>query len=293
MVWLHPGDYDRPVRSREKSTMHVHVKIAAVLAALLMSACAGQSRRESAAGPDDTPPYSIERHRDQRKVVPGISALVIDNPYGEIQVRQTSAGELAIQAIEQRIGEKPRIARLEWFHEGDRQGFRVRYDEHDPETGGPADPRLGRVDLVGFVPPGIPLELRTDFGAQIVRRIDNDVTARSRTGRITVTARGVINITSESGEVRAWNMGYDWPRPSLLRSGGTVMADVPLFTGLDLQVSAHGEIRSDFPLDQLEQDAEGVWRARHRTGAGTSVIRISSGGAVLLQGQRTPLPGHR
>src|SRR5690606_5393710 len=156
----------------------------------------------------------------------------------------------------------------------------------------------------------------------------------------------------ESGEVRAWNMGYDWPRPSLLRSGGTVMADVPLFTGLDLQVSAHGEIRSDFPLDQLEQgaagvwrardrggagaaasgvsrcgggvmadvplftgldlqvsahgeirsdfpldqleqDAEGVWRARHRTGTGTSVIRISSGGAVLLQGQRTPLPGHR
>lgn len=270
--------------------MNPRVLLAACFASLLLVGCTAQPVRESAAT-SESPTYSIERHREQRKVEDGVTLLVIDNPYGEIQVRQTRASTLAFQAVEQHIGEKPRAAIFDWFHEGEQQGVRVRYAEHDPST--PANPREGRVDLVAFVPSGIAVQLRTDFGDMIVRRINNDVTASSRSGRVTVTARGVLNLSSETGEVRAWNMGYDWPRPSELRSGGIVMVDVPVFTGLDLEVSARDEIRAEFELDHLSQDEDGVWHARHRQGDGASVIRVTSGASVLLQAQREPLPASR
>src|SRR5690606_15250599 len=112
------------------------------------------TRRDTAAQvpTTDAPVFTVERHREDRKIAEGVDTIVIDNPYGEIQVRQTRSGAIGMTGTEQRIGERPRVARLEWFHDGTRQGLRVRYDEHDP-SGPPANPRLGRVDLGLFVPP--------------------------------------------------------------------------------------------------------------------------------------------
>lgn len=250
----------------------------AVLACLL-AACASQAPRQPAA---EVPPYTLERFQEERKLGEGVHTLVLDNPYGEIQVRQTQAAALAIQGVEQRIGETPRVARLEWFEADGRQGVRIRYDEHDPET--PANPRLGRVDLYAFVPPGLRIELRSDFGAIVVRRIDDEVVARSRSGGITVAARGAMDLESREGQVRAWTMTADWRGPVRLVGGAGVLVDVPLFAPIDLQASAVDGIRADFEVDSIVQGADGRWQARHRVGEGSLPLRIESGADILLQG---------
>lgn len=259
-------------------TVHLGPVLPVVLAGLL-SACATPAPRPPAA---ESTPFTIERFRDERKLGEGVHTLVLDNPYGEIQVRQTQAAALAIQGAEQRIGEDPRIARLEWFEADGRQGVRVRYAEHDPDT--PANPREGRVDLYAFVPPGLRVELRSDFGAIIVRRIDDEVVARSRSGGITVAARGAMDLESREGQVRAWTMTADWRSPVRLVGGAGVLVDVPLFAPVDLQATAVDGISADFQVDSIVQDADGRWQARHRIGDGSLPLRIESGADIRLQG---------
>lgn len=261
------------------SRFPARIAVSALLV-LALSACSSTPPRQAAA--EGTPPFTLERFQDEQKLGEGVRTIVLDNPYGEIQVRQTQAGAIAIQGVEQRIGETPRTARIEWFEEDTRQGVRIRYAEHDPET--PANPRLGRVDLYAFVPPGLRVELRSDFGAIVVRRIDDEVVARSRAGSITVAARGAMDLESTEGQVRAWTMSADWSGPVRLVAGGGVLVDVPLFLPLDLQASAVDGIRADFEIASLVQGADGRWQARHRIGEATIPLRIESGADITLQG---------
>ena len=131
---------------------------------VLLTACVGAPERPVSTA-DVTPdtPYTLERFRGEAKLADGVDTVVFDNPYGDIQVRQTGAAALAWQGVEQRIGSKPRQARIESFVDVARQGVRVRYAEHDAAT--PANPRLGRVDLYVFVPKGVKVDLRSDFGS--------------------------------------------------------------------------------------------------------------------------------
>ncbi len=258
------------------------------LAAVLLASCASAPPKNTVAHAETSPPFTIERLREERKIPDGVDTLVIDNPYGEIQVRQTRAAAFAIQSIEQRIGEEPRIAALEWFQEGPRMGFRVRYKEHDPST--PANPRLGRVDLGVFIPAGYKLDLSTDFGLINLRRINNDVAATSRSGMINSATRGAMKLTSGTGEIRAWTMGYDWPAPTEISTNGHVIADIPVFAELDLAVTAANGIESDFPLDHQTQDDAGRWQGKRHSGTGRTIMRIVSGGIAHLQALEAPYP---
>lgn len=259
----------------------------------LLAGCATPSANRAdvqapAAEASTTPPFTLERFREERKLDEGVSTIVADNPYGEIQIRQSSGSSISIQSVEQRIGTRPRIARLEWFSEAGRQGVRVRYDEHDPAT--PADPRLGRVDLFLFVPSKLKVEARSDFGAIVIRRIDDSVFARSRSGTITVAARGAMDLESETGPIRAFTMSADWAEPVRLRSGGGILVDVPLFVELDLEAVAATAITADFELDQRAQQPDGRWTARHRLGGGGRKLWIESTAAdVMLQGLESPV----
>jgi hypothetical protein len=233
-------------------------------------------------------PYTLERFREERKLEQDVATIVVDNPYGEVQIRQSSSSSISIQVVEQRIGASPREARREWFSEPGTQGIRVRYDEHDPAT--PADPRLGRVDLFVFVPSKLKVQVYADFGAIVVRRLDNSVFARSRSGIITVAARGAMDLESETGLIRAFAMSAEWAEPVRLRTGGGVLADVPLFIELDLEVTAASGISADFELDQRAQQPDGRWTANHRLGGGVRKMLIESTAAdVMLQGLKSPV----
>lgn len=273
--------------------MSSFLKIALLGGALALSACAGSGMREVDESPDasagQTPPYTLERFRDERKVPEGVQRLVLDNPYGDIQIRQTASAALAIEGVEQRIGEQPRIASIEWHESDGESAVRVRYPGVDPEA--PADRRLGRVDLYAFVPKDVPVHLRSDFGEIVVRRIDNPVNASSRSGRITVAAHGLINAESQQGELRIYPMSARAPGVNRLRSAGGIVVDVHLQAPLQIDAEGALGIRADFPLEALAQGEDGTWRASldlpgESTAEPRRFVIESVGGEVLLQGVR-------
>ena len=234
------------------------------------------------------PPYTLERFRDDAKIVDGVQTLVVDNPYGEITVRKTSASVIAWEGVEQRIGAKPRIARIEPFHEGVRQGVRVRYPGLDPNA--PANPRLGRVDLYVFVPAGYNVDLRSDFGTITARKIEDDIRARSRSGMIVTASRGSVDLESQTGEIRAFAMQGLGSKPSRLVTQGNILADIPVFDDLSVEVKAAGKFRSSFALDSQTKDTHGNTVARWKHGSGTNRMFLHSGADVVLQTLDKPIP---
>jgi len=263
-------------------------KLPAIALALLLVACTAPAPRpteEATARPE----YTLERFRHEDKLGDGVDTLVVDNPYGEIQVRQTSAAALAWQGVEQRIGTSPRVARIEPFRDGTRQGVRVRYAEHDAEQ--PANPRLGRVDIYVYVPTRYMVDLRTDFGSITARRIDNDLRARTRSGMIVAATRGAVDARSVSGEIRAWTMQGAGATPTRLHTAGNVVADIPLFDDVSVEVRSARPIRTDFPLHNNALLASGEHVATWRNGSGTHSMHIeSTAGEVTLQALRKPVP---
>lgn len=258
--------------------------------AIALAACTAQTPRPgSSSSSAGIPSYTLERSRGEMKISDGLDTIVVDNPYGDIQVRQTNAAAVAYQGVEQRIGENPRIARIEQTQSGVRNVILVHYSEHDRRQ--PADPRLGRVDLTVFVPRTFKLDLRADFGTINVRRIDNDIRARTRTGMIVVASRGALDAESVSGEIRAWTMQAAGETPTRLRTAGNIVADIPLFDDVRIDVAGARGIRAGFPLEKLEQTADGRWVATWRNGAGRHHMQIESGaGEVVLQALHKPVP---
>ncbi|MFZ2235962.1 MAG: hypothetical protein WAV67_06245, partial [Dokdonella sp.] len=250
----------------------------------------GQPRPEAKASPDTAtvPPYTLERFRDDAKIVAGVETLVFDNPYGEITVRQTNASAVAWQGVEQRIGERPRVARIEPFQQGKQQGVRIRYPDIKPSA--PANPRQGRVDLYVFVPRGYKLDLRSDFGAITVRKVEDDVRARSRTGMIVVANRGSYDLQSQSGELRAYAMEALGDAPSRLHTSGNILVDVPVFDDIVVEATSEGEFRSDVKLDSQTVDPQGVTRARFTHGTQKHRLTAEGGHSVILQVLNKPIP---
>jgi len=255
-----------------------------------LAACASTNPSNSVA-PDvataPAQPFTLERFRDERKLSDSVLRVVLDNPYGDIQLRQTTGSVVAIQGVEQRIGEAPRIANIEWQEDFCETAVRVRYPGIDPDE--PADRRKGRVDLYAFVPVGMPVSLRSDFGEIVVRRIDNPVTARSRSGRITVASHGRLDIESETGELRVYPMSARSTGTHRLRSAANIVLDVHLQPPLRLVARAARGVRANFEFDALSQDTSGLWQAdlslTDPTLKGERLFDIASGtGEVLLQG---------
>lgn len=237
---------------------------------------------------EPAPPYTLERFRDDAKIVDGVKTLVVDNPYGEITVRKTSASVLAWQGVEQRIGTMPRIARIEPFQDGSRQGVRVRYPGIDAKAA--ANPRLGRVDLYVFVPSGYLVDLRSDFGSITARKINNDIRARSRSGMIVTASRGSVDLESRTGEIRAFAMQGLGSRPSRLETQGNILADIPVFDDISVEVKAAGEFRSSFAIESESKDTRGLTIARWKHGSGAKRMILNGGASVVLQSLDQPVP---
>lgn len=246
------------------------------LAALGVAACA---HRPPSVGPEPVP-YEILRHQEERKLGEGVERILIDNPYGEIQVRQTGAAAIAMSAVEQRIGRKPRAARIEWFHEGKQQGLRIRYPGLDPRR--PADPRRGRVDLVVFLPAGPKLELIGGFGDIVVRRVANEVLATSESGRITIAARGGIAARSKRGAIRIFPMEVRAEARYEIITGGEIYAELPVYAPLALEVeSRSAPIFADLSFSERQRAGRGE-RATLRLGSGEVPFRLRGSKVALV-----------
>lgn len=272
--------------------MQPTVLVVAVLA-LTLAACSGVVPRQATSTPSagsTTPPYTLERFRGENKIAADVDTLVVENAYGDVQVRQTSAHAIAWQGVEQRIGETPRIARIDPIQQGQRQGIAVRYAEHDPWSS-LANPRLGRVDLFVFVPRGLRVDVRSSFGGITIRRLDNEVRARSVSGMIVAASRGALDAESETGEIRAYAMQSAGDSPTRIRTRANVVADIPVFDDVSVDVESASGIRADFDIADIAKLPSGRWRARWVHGSGIHRMSIvSEEGEVVLQSLKKPVP---
>ena len=142
----------------------------------------------------------------------------------------------------------------------------------------------GRYDMAVYVPGGMTLILKGT-----VHRID----ARKRTAPLTVaTTSGSINastdswmdVSSESGSIKAIARGETWVGQSQIRStSGRILMLMPLSGDISLNAQTGGRLSTNFGLSVHPREGGGSM-ANARYGAGNSELRIvSDSGEVILE----------
>lgn len=217
-------------------------RLACLLISVALVACQAPAPRQDVPPVTDSPtvpPVRFERQDRNLAVDATVRQLWIRNPHGSIALRQTSAASVGLHEVVQRIGAEPEAPRVRFEREGDRIVLDVSYAS-DATLG--ADARIdgfpkGRVDATLFVPAQLTVDVETTHGAIQARRIDNDLVARSRSGRIMAAGGGAMTLASESGIVRAFPTAEKWSRPLAIE---TVSGDIliELFQGTDLAIDA-------------------------------------------------------
>lgn len=254
--------------------------VAIALAAL--GACGNPSRTQAVRA-DGNPQVRIERENPTFELGKGIERVVIDNQYGEINVRTHTHPEVSTHAVIQRLPPDFDKPVLRTQREGDSLHIEVSYPK--AHTNGP---QHGRIDLAVFVPTDYALNLRAgadriDVGARV-----GAIEATTQSGNITASSRGGLNLQTESGTVRAAAYPGRWTAPSTISSDtGQIIVLVPIGTDLNLDAATGGRVTTDFGLS-VHKDPNGTSRAAARYGPGTLTMQVRSrSGEIVLDQLRT------
>ena len=141
----------------------------------------------------------IDTHRWATRLTAGDGVALI-NDYGDLRARTSGDSGLDYAGVVQKLdGEK----RAPEFHT-DRLPERLQI-----RVSAPADWN-GRVDASARVPAGSLLDLSTDGGLIEVRTGDNDVVARSQTGRLSIRTQGRIEARGETGDMLIVMLGSEF-----------------------------------------------------------------------------------
>jgi hypothetical protein len=231
---------------------------------LLLSACANQPRE-----PESLPDVQIHNQRERFSLNAQTTHLRIENIYGEINVRNLAPGSIGMVAAIQQYGPNAPLPRFEFHNEGARAVLRVVYDDAQPRFRG----QPGRVDLAVFIPGLKFLELESADDRIQLKRYPGNVTARSRRGRILISASGTVDLESVSGEIRAI-----LPSPAAeggSRIIGSDLVEVLFPTDADVLVDARAtELISPELGPELVDASADPLHLRSRFGAATHALEI-------------------
>lgn len=240
---------------------------ALVIVVVLLTACAAPQPRKARA-------LRIERVDQTYELGKRIGRVVVDNPYGEINVRPNDEAELAVHAVIQRL--PPDFARL-----------RLRIQRSDGAlrlavvgTGHVS----GRADLSIYVPPVVSLDLSTRAGRIAAPKRIGPVRARSESGPILVASRSGLDLQSTTGVIKSTAWPGAWAGPARVRSDtGQIVLYVPISGNLQIDARTHGAITSGFGLTSHVGD-DGVRAAHARYGSGRlKVDAVSRTGEIVLE----------
>jgi len=264
-----------------KSHFHCALMFAGLIA---LGACATPPSAPVpvADGDPATAKLEIVSREELHPLPPDTQRLVLINLHGDIRIRMSQPGQVGVHATIQRIGETPLDPTITTRNADGAFILEVRYPGDTPGSA-PANHRLGRTDLALFVPPSLPLAVRTGDGLLQVRRAPSAVNARSQSGSIEVSGFADLDLHSVSGRVTGAQLSGEWSKPvRFVSEQGTVLASVPAFADVRLSVSAGGAI--DVPHDwggESTAAAEGTQFERN-FGTGSKLMQIRAGSEVLL-----------
>ncbi|UXI68399.1 DUF4097 domain-containing protein [Tahibacter amnicola] len=249
------------------------------LFAIFLTACSPPAtRREPAPADAPVPPYTVEHVRRDLAVPAGVVRIRIDNPHGSVTIKPVEKPVLGVYETIQRIGEKPEEPQIHLAVEGDEAVLRVAYAS---DRNGGADRlvkgfRKGRVDLGVFVPAGPELHVTTTYGDVQVRRVNNELVARTREGSLVAAGAGSMDVQTDSGQLSLFPVTAKWQRPlrGATRTGNIVM-EVPVRGDIDLVARTRGRFTGPVSLE-MRQAPDGRTEGHFKAGRGSQHIQLDS-----------------
>ena len=217
---------------------------------LLAAGCAappGPSESE----PDTTtdhlhPPVEFRTVSEFFKLSPG-AELAVTNDWGDVRVRQHEVGAAEVVAAIQRIGtDPPSPPTVRSAPDGSARALRVEF------PGARIEPRRnGRVDLMVYLPAGVPLRVATRDGLIEAKKTANPLTLRSGSGDIIVINDARIDARSDTGRVHGRPVGPGFGRMRL-QSAGPVDAFVPVPSSFELLARGTDDVEGEWPMTRVE-----------------------------------------
>lgn len=255
---------------------------------MLLVGCAstpapGPTPRETAPEPTLV---EIVRDRQDIAVSHTDTRLAIDNPHGNVYLRQSAEPYIGVFSTEQRLGRTPEAARLLIDHTDAQVKVTVSYDS-DAVIGvnTPVNGQLkGRVDLVVFVPEWIQCAVSTTYGDISVKRVQNSIRASAASGSISVTTRGQMSLQTEQGDIHGSTMDAHWTGDSEVRTtSGNIVFGVPTYGNVKVIARSSGSITADF--ETIRSTEQGRHAVQHISGSGrTQLLLESTTGEIILDG---------
>lgn len=204
-----------------------------------------------------------------------IAVVEIDNPYGEINVRDHDQAEVGVHAVGQRVPGTYSGTRLVASRESGALKLKVVL------APGAAD---GRYDMSVFVSKDVPLLLRGGKFRVDARKRNARLTITTLSGKINASSHNVLDLSTDSGTIQAAQLDQDWTGTSRLRSkSGQIVAMAPLSGNVSLVAETGGEMSTNFGLT-IHKRAQGGHRASAQYGSGASHWQIESeSGEVVIE----------
>jgi hypothetical protein len=243
---------------------HPSALLPGLLGLLLMTGCASQPPQSEV-----VPDVQIQTQRERYPLSDQTTHLRIENLYGEINVRSLSPGSVGVIASIQQYGKDAPLPRFEFSNEGDRALLKIHYDDHRPRYRG----RPGRVDLAVFIPGLKFLELASADDRIQLKNYPGNVTARSRAGRILVSASGLLDLESERGEIRAILSSPSGQPGNRVIGHGLVEVLFPTAADLVLDARASELLSPELGLELADESPDPL-HLRSRIGAATGTLDI-------------------
>ena len=262
------------------------LRIASAGLLLVLAACSTSTPRGAGAAGEPR----LERVDRVFALEPGVDRVEVDNPWGEINVRDHGRHEVGMHAVVQRLPPSHAAARFESRRDGDT----LRIEVHLEGLGRAApDTSRGRADIALYIPKALPIALRTDSGRIATKKRDGAVEARSRSGEIQAASRQRLVVHSGSGQVRAIAMGANWSGESVIETdSGRAIVLVPTFGDVALDARTGGPLRSGFGLS-IHTLPDGGHAARASYGRGSSSLRVRSRIGEIVLEQLVPVAQHK
>lgn len=260
-------------------------RVAATVLALALGACSSTpTRMDGAAGE-----ARLERIDRVFALDPEVARVAVDNPWGEINVRDHARHEVGMHAVVQRLAPRDARARFESRVDGDTLYIDVHLEGLDRAR---PDTSQGRADIALYIPKQVALLLRTDAGRIATKKRDGAVEAHSRSGEIQAASRQRLVVRSGSGQVRAMLMGERWSGASEIETdSGRAVVLVPTFGDVTLDARTGGRLSSGFGLS-VHAQADGLQAAHASYGRGGSILQVRSRSGEIVLEQLIPAAQH-
>lgn len=245
----------------------------ALILLTVLCGCAAPKVREISSDSNVRQP-AMERQDVEFKLDKGVSRVLVDNPYGDIHVRGHEKNEVAVHGVIQRLA--PDFAAINVI--SSRQGRDLQLTVTMPKG-----KHGSRYDLALYVPDEMPLVLRSTSHRVVARKRRAPLTITTISGNIEATSQSRLDISTDSGMIRASQLAERWPGTSQLQSkSGRIVALLPLSGDVSIAASTGGKLSTDFGLSVHARDGGG-FEAAARYGSGTSEVSIASdSGEVII-----------